>query len=437
MSVRDRLKRLTHEDKSPPAADERQQQIDDLRRRIAQILERRPGQVPMAKSEPRPAPLQLSTVTSGEEVPTRFGPIYVATGLVDAGAFYGRRRIREMTMLDMHAAAILAGDAKLHEFTFSDALFLDTETTGLAGGTGTLAFLIGLGWYEDQGFVTRQLFARDFSEEPAALALLADWAGKKRFLVTFNGKSFDVGLLSSRFVLNRQRDALGEMPHLDLLHPARRLFAHRLDDARLGTLEEEVLGVHRKGDVPGSEIPQRYFDWLRYRDGRLMADVLEHNRLDVVSMAMLLVHMAELVERGHEAEEPHVGDLLAAARMQLDRGDIDRGQELIARLVEQCEGETAREAGRLLSLLYRRAGRWSEATQLWEKMLQDDPGDLFAIEELAKWCEHRERDFRRAIELVDRALTDPRHQEKETRARLEYRRIRLQRRVGKEGWGTI
>jgi len=429
MKVIDRLKRLTHESAVDPAKREREEKINDLRRRIEQIMERRPGQTPARTPEPRAVPLQLSAVSKGEEIHTDFGPCYLATGHLRAGSFHGRRRIRELSSLEMNTVAILAGDSRLAAMEVTDALFLDTETTGLAGGTGTLAFIVGLGWFADGEFVTRQLFARDFTEEAAVLAHLTELASDKRFLVTFNGKAFDISLLATRYVLNRQPDPLSSLPHLDLLHSSRRLLGHRLDDARLVTLEADVLGVHREGDVPGSEIPQRYFDWLRYRDARLMADVLEHNRLDVVSMAMLLVHLAELLERGHDAEEPHPHDLLAAAKLHLERGNPARGEELVWWLVEADAAEATLEAGRLLSLLHKRAGRWSLAIELWERMLVEDAADLFAVEELAKWCEHRRRDFAQALALTMRACACAGSLSPDDRADLSRRRERLERKL--------
>ena len=181
------------------------------------------------------------------------------------------------------------------------------------GGTGTFPFLIGLGWFEAGSFVTCQLFARDFSEEGAMLRYLSELASGKQFLVTFNGRAYDLNLLATRFILNRCRDTLSAMPHIDLLHPSRRILAHRLENARLSTIETHVLGVERDGDVPGFEIPQRYFDWLRQRDGRLLEDVFTHNRLDVVSMASLLKYLTDLVEDSQEMEHSHHGDLLKLA----------------------------------------------------------------------------------------------------------------------------
>ncbi len=300
-----------------------------------------------------------------------------------------RRRIREISDLDMNAVALLANIPELALFNCTDALFLDTETTGLAGGTGTLAFLIGLGWFENETFVTRQIFARDFSEERASLSFLLEMARDKGFIVTFNGKAFDVGLLSTRFVLNRLPDLLAGMPHLDLLHPSRRLLGHRLDNSRLMTLEKEILGIHRDGDIPGSEIPQRYFDWLRNRDARFMVDVFEHNRLDVISMAILTLHLAEMLKFDYDITTARHFDLLAVSRLFLDRGDSSGAMIILESLINLENSDVASEARRTLSLIYKRSGRWSDAVRIWESILMDDPGNYFAAEELAKWFEHK------------------------------------------------
>jgi len=429
MSTLDRLKRLTGEDEKSRKK-QRDEQIDDLRRRIEAILERRPGQA-KTDDKPRQQPLELMAVTEGEEVVNECGKVFVAHGHHPLGDFYGRRRIREVADLDMNAAALLANDLRLTEFDVRQALFLDTETTGLAGGTGTLAFLIGVGWLGEDGFVTRQILARDFTEEPAALAHLRELAADKKFLVTFNGKTFDVGLLAARFVMNRQPDELSSMPHLDLLHSARRLVGHRLENARLVTLEEQVLGVVREGDVPGSEIPQRYFDFLRYRDARLLADVLEHNRLDVVSMATLSVHLTELLTLGVETPDARDPDVLAAARLHLERGDTERARMMLTGLSESVMRDVVVEARRILSLVHKRAECWPEAVAIWERILEEDPHDVFAVEEMAKYYEHKAGEFERALELVERVLLHERLPDEPTCVALRHRMARLQRRAEK------
>ncbi len=425
MSLKDRLNRLTGEKPAESGDLDKSGALGDLRKRIDEILERRPQRE--ARLPLRNSPPLEEIVPDGEEVGTPFGKIFVVHGRRQRGAFHGRKRIGELSSLDTRNAAILAGHAALGGFDCRDALFLDTETTGLSGGTGTLAFLVGLGWYDGESFITRQLFARDFSEEPALLACLTDLAKDKRFLVTYNGRAFDINLLSARFVLNRQRDSLSGMPHLDLLHPSRRLLGHRLENSRLVTIEEQVLGHIREGDIPGYEIPQRYFDWLRSGDSRLILDIIEHNRLDVVSMAALLMHLCGILESGTEAEGACHGDVLAASRLCLERGESGRAVRLLEALTESEDCACRNEARRYLSLIWKREGNWAPAVSLWERMAVENPADLFACIELAKWFEHRVCDFDRAADLVMRALEGP--PPLETRSELEYRLARIRRRA--------
>ena len=335
----------------------------------------------------------------------------------------------------MGRLAVLANEPALRELDYRQALFLDTETTGLAGGTGTVAFLIGLGWFEGGGFVTRQLFARDYAEEKAALLGLQGLLRGRQFLVSFNGKAFDANLLAARFIMNRLPDPLAGLPHLDLLHPARRLLSHRLGDRRLGALEVAVLGFEREGDIPGSEIPQRYFDWLRLRDGRLMADVFEHNRLDILSLAALAAQLAELLDPDGENARCHPGDRLAAARLFLARAcPYDAVRRLVPLIGGSCP-ETAREAGRELSLVYKRSDQWPAAVAIWEEMVRRDGEDLFALVELAKWCEHRRRDFAQALALTMRACACAGRLSPDDRADLARRRERLERKLA--SWKAV
>ncbi|HJX35663.1 MAG TPA: ribonuclease H-like domain-containing protein, partial [Dehalococcoidales bacterium] len=287
MNSIEKLKRLTGEKtKAPEKPSSKQVQIDELRRRIDTIMSRRPNRhQSVSKNKYDADKINLSAIVPGEEIENDHGRFFLASEVVRGSSHHGYRNIRETSGLDMKAAALLANEPGIAYLNSSDALFLDTETTGLAGGTGTMAFLIGLGWFEDGQFHIRQILARDFSEEKAALAYLGEIAVQKKFLVTFNGKAFDINLLTARFILNRLRSDLFSFPHLDLLHPSRRILGHRLENSRLATLEVEVLGVEREGDIPGWEIPQRYFDWLRHRDGRLLASIFEHNQLDLISMA--------------------------------------------------------------------------------------------------------------------------------------------------------
>ncbi|MFC1896122.1 ribonuclease H-like domain-containing protein [Thermodesulfobacteriota bacterium] len=434
MSVISRLQRLTGEDLKAPGRENggqtKAEELVRLRTRIDAILSRRPeGQRTEAQSTGRGRCVPLEELVPGEETTNEAGAFFCACHLAGDSERHGRFCIQDLAPLDMDRLAVLGNDPALRGLDYREALFFDTETTGIAGGTGTVAFLIGLGWFEGNAFITRQLFARDYGEERAMLLGLRELVKGKRFLVSFNGKAFDSNLLATRFIMNRMPDPLSGLPHLDLLHPARRLLSHRLPDCRLGSLEAVLLGFERKGDVPGREIPQRYFDWLRRRDGRLMADVFKHNRLDILSLAALAAHLSEVLDPDGENTRCHPGDRLAAARLFLARGCPGEAIRLLDPLVGCASQETARDAARELSLHYKRAEQWPAAVAIWEELSVRNGNDLFALIELAKWCEHKRRDFTRALALVERACACERTPSPDECTDLAHRRERLERKL--------
>ena len=429
MNVIDRLKRLTGE-QSTPKPDDKKAVLNDLRRRIEGIMSRREQAAPRPVRPARPVPHDLSHALSGEEITNAHGACFFTRNRHAGSSLHGHSLIRDCVRIDMPSAAIMSSQHQLTRFTPQDALFLDTETTGLSGGTGTFPFLVGLGWFEAGDFITCQLLARDFSEERAMLAFLEELAADKRFLVTFNGKAFDVNLLGTRYVLSRLPDPLSGMPHLDLLNPSRRLLSHRTSNCRLVTLEAEVLGFKRSGDIPGWEIPQRYFDWLRTRDSGLLVDILEHNRYDIVSMAALAALLTSVLS-GRQPHTQHHGDLLAAAKVLHERGHLPESRSLLEAMLEHPDQTHTCDARRLLSLNHKRGGRYSQAVPIWEDLLARDPGDIFAAEELAKWCEHKSRDITRAISLVEQALAAQQALDAGVRAALDHRLQRLLTKRGK------
>lgn len=433
MDIKHRLQRLTGEDPKAGTSADRRRDVTDLRRRIEEIMARRPaGDTRPSAQTHRHGPA-LQDLVAGEEIRNEEGTFFAARESMEGSRRHGIRRLEEFFPLDMPAAALLAASPPLEEIDGRDGLFLDVETTGLAGGTGTVAFLIGLGWVEDDRFVTLQLFARDFSEEAAVLAHIAACAAEKKFLVTFNGKSFDVGLLSTRFIMNRLPDPLAAMPHLDLLHPCRRLYGHRLPNCRLTTLEEALIGLHRHDDIPGSEIPQRYFAWLRHRDGRLMEGVFHHNRLDVVTLLALASRTTFLFAPTAGPPEGNPHDLHAAACLCLDRGKHALAFHLLDCLLQSGDRPAALASRATLARVYKRLGRQGDAAGIWETIAVDEPGNFFAVEELAKWYEHHARDFGKAIALVRRALDHEHVLAEVHREALHYRLARLQRKALRNG----
>jgi uncharacterized protein len=282
-------------------------------------------------------------------------------------------------------------------------LYLDTETTGLAGGTGTYAFLVGVGFFDGNAFEVRQYFMRDLDEEPALLAALDPLLRKVDGLVTYNGTGFDLPLLETRFVLARRR--WPEAPfHLDLLPAARRLWSSRLTDCRLGTVERHALGFARERDLPGSLIPAVYFEYLRRKAPGELPRVFEHNRDDILSLAALAGWVADAVARAPDAE--FGADELAGLGRFWEAADPDRGEACYRMALDRGLASPARE--RLLARLAwreKRRSRWDASRVLWEAAARGarifDPRPW---EELAKIHEHRLRDFTAAHAVVTEAL---------------------------------
>lgn len=329
--------------------------------------------------------------------------------------------------VDPAAVPVLSGDPQHEGFDLHRAVFLDTETTGISGGAGTAAFLVGVGFVRDDRFVVRQYVMRDYEEEAALLAALADDLRGYRHLVTYNGRTFDLPLLETRYRLCRTRYPLGRAVHLDLLAPARRLWKERLVSCRLQSLERSLLALERHEDVPGEEIPRIYFDYVRRRDGRALARVLEHNRLDVVSLAAVAVLASEWVHEDH-AEDPR--DLFSLGRVYESAALYERSEALYRRVADREAGPLRVRSLVRLAVRARRRGDHAEAFRLWTEAA--DGGSARAWRELAVHHEHRSRDLGAALEASARGLrADPLAEGRRLEADLRRRQARLQRRLAK------
>jgi uncharacterized protein YprB with RNaseH-like and TPR domain len=308
----------------------------------------------------------------------------------------------------------------------ADAVFLDTETTGLAGGTGTVAFLIGAGRVEGDGFVVRQYCMRDFPEEAALLHALLEDVGDAP-LVTFNGRSFDWPLLVTRLRLHRMDAA--PRAHLDLLPPARRIWADSLPSRTLGTLEAHVLGLVRENDLPGWRIPQAYFDYLRTGSGGLVAHAFRHNELDVVSMLALLGCVGAILAAPTRRGRATPRDYMGTARLLLDMGRTKQARHCLETGIDRSLGPEEIPLRRLLGHLCRRARDYDEALAHWSHVARTSPDfDLEAFEEVAKLHEHRRRDFATALAWVEEALGQVTPGSR-PEASLRHREARLRRRL--------
>ena len=305
-------------------------------------------------------------------------------------------------------------------------LYLDTETTGL-GGSGTVAFLVGMGFLSDRGFEVHQFMMRDYPEERFLLKHVAAGLGKFDVLCTFNGTTFDVPLLESRFLMNRMDRGCLDLPHLDLLHMCRRLWKLRLGRCNLGRLEEVILGQPREEDLPGSEVPARYFAYLKTKRMELLDDVLRHNAQDIISLCVLLNHMADLYLHPEKIRFSEDVYSMGRALERINRTEHARHCYRLAR-----RGRMGDSAGTALAMSYRRSGEKEQAAEIWLEMAREHRGGIVPLVELAKYEEHTRRDIAAALEWTEKALillSEPALREggtvQESKNELQYRRQRL------------
>jgi len=321
-------------------------------------------------------------------------------------------------------------------FDIRRCIFLDTETTGLSGGAGTVAFLVGVGFIDGGDFVVEQYLMRDYADEAELIETLAGRMSGYDAVCTFNGRNFDLPLLETRFTMCRMRDKWRELEQLDLLYPARRTWKLRLGSCRLSRLEEFILGHSREGDLPGSEVPQRYFSFLKSGDMALLEDIIAHNRQDIRSLGTLLAHLCGLY--AHPEKETHKADLLSMGKALEKQGELRPARELyrIASIPAPAGsismlsgGEIAAQAAWRMYLLARKNRDCAGMQQILEQMaVRRQCRDKIYVE-LSKLHEHHFRNFQRALRYADLAA---RYVDAKEMDALNRRRERLRDKLDKE-----
>jgi len=375
--------------------------------------------------------IPIQRVVPGGFRQTARGEAFVSEQIFATDYRHGAQSIALTSPLDTVAA--WARDPRIRELSIEQFAFLDTETSGLSGGTGTYAFMVGVGRFEGEDFRLEQFFLRDPSEEPAMLEALIQFLAPCRALVTFNGKAFDAPLLNTRYALHSIPSPLREFSHLDLLPLARRLWRDRLPSRALKYLEENILDAPRTTEeVPGYEIPWLYFDYLRTGDATPLKGVFYHNAMDVVAMAALLSRVASMLHDPFSGSVEHGLDFIALGKLYEDL----RQWDLAARLFEHGLTHDLTEADfgsalERLSHLQKRRGDLDEAVRLWEQAAVQ--GHIYAHVELAKHHEHRLRDYETALKWTASALelvktSDfPKYAQKYWKEELNHRSERLKK----------
>ena len=420
------------------------QQLEDLRARVARIDDkyRSHPHVSAADSVAEAGPAQakldqqyLEGWLSGAEVETAFGRHFETEKLYERHRRHGSAGIGDLEDLP-HDFLDAVSEGAVPAASPAEWAFLDTETTGLAGGSGTCAFLVGVGRITPEGFRVRQFFMRDYAEEASLLDSLARHLAGFRVLITYNGRTFDQPLLETRYRMNRARVPFVKLEHLDLLHGARRLWKLRFDSCRLVDLEQQILGVERDGDVPGALIPYLYFEYLRTRRAARLLPVFHHNATDILTLACLTAIVPHAFRNPHECGDGsllggarlHGAELVGLGRWLRQAGDLERARTLFRRAIGSgLKDELLFRTLWDLASIERKLGNQDQAFALWNELAAArNPYRVRALEETAKHWEHRAKDRARALEAVRAALALAEADADEA-ARLRHREERLVR----------
>lgn len=379
---------------------------------------------------------KIRELPEGEETKTASGHAFHINTHYSSDYLHGNRPLQELLTYASELAAEVGNDPGLSGSKIRRWGFVDIETTGLSGGAGTLGFLIGLGTFVRGGFNLRQYFLRDPEDEAATLQLLRSDLENVDGLVTFNGRSFDLPILESRYTIAvRDRWRLSSRPHLDLMYPSRRLWSKTLPNCRLGTLERRVLEVERtEEDVPGELIPGMYLDYLRTGDASDMTRVIYHNAIDILS----LVGLSSVVLEKHLDQDPSglaVGEALAVARWHEAKGRTAEAEVAYRAAVRGAPNDMLRaEVLKHRTAMLKRQRRREHAVSSWVEWHEAAPEDPAPCIELAMYYEWEVKDLSQANEWAETAMRVvnkwPKGWKRDQRsAEVEHRIKRIQRKL--------
>lgn len=390
-------------------------------------------------------PKRIEELVQGRVEETPYGQCFVREIEYSPEYCHGEVSLSSLLKVTPESCCKLTGEERFSEWSHSKAVFVDTETTGLSGGTGTFIFMIGLGYFQGERFRLWQFFARDYSEEMAILYLVDRLTQPFQFLVTFNGKQFDLPLLVTRYRLSRMDTLLSQLSHFDLIYPSRRIWRLRLENCRLSTLERSLLGVVRRGDIPGEEIPGVYFDYLRSQNATLIARVFYHNAQDILSLVGLMATICLLYHKPFSHGEWCGEDFYSLGRLFHRLGEVEKGSRCYLQALDSgIPAHLVPSAFKALSSIYKKNREWDKALKAWDDLLVlgEKEFDPFPYEEIAKYWEHQQHDYSRATEVVERALSHLRRVKEELfpdryaamERALEHRLRRLRLRAQGKRW---
>jgi uncharacterized protein len=371
----------------------------------------------------------------GPPMKPRREPVRIIENSYVLAARYGQIPISMGLQIPGSILSFLSRDGGFQGLDLSSALFIDLETTGLAGGTGTVPFLVGLAYYRDERFKVTQFFLDDMGEEGRLLEELERFVREMGFrsVVSYNGKAFDLPLIETRFALHRTPCPLRDLPHLDFLFSARSLWKHKYESCRLFDLAQAIVHAARSEDIPGAEVPLRYFQYIRGGDFSLIEPILYHNQEDLLSLLGVIVAGAVLVERNREAAErgeADAMDLYGVARLFERAGDMTTTTALLERaLAGGLTAEVSHQARKKLSGHFKKNKDWDKALGFWQEMAAGDEFDCFR--ELAMYFEHRARDYDQAIRFATEGLAVSKGRSAAAERDFEKRIVRIKAKMAR------
>ena len=363
---------------------------EKLERLINLTGREKPKESPTPAFEPLPRePLQW--LENSYDLDVRYGRIKLASGLEISG----------------EVLSCLSKEDAFKDLDLSTALFIDLETTGLSGGTGVIPFNVGMGYYRHDKFIVGQYFLGEMAEEERMIQELEEFFKEMDFqsVVTYNGKSFDIPLLETRFILHRRPFLLSELPHLDFLFPARRLWSHKYESCRLFHLALKVVQTGRTEDIPSAEIPWRYFQYLQTGNYDLIEPILYHNQEDILSLLGLVVIGAHIFSEDPELCLGDAMDFFGAGKVMANAGDVEKSVQFFQKALDgKLTEEVTIETKKRLSAHFKKHQDWDKAVPIWEEMTSTNvvtPAQLFSFRELAMHLEHRIKNYDEARRIAE------------------------------------
>ncbi|MCJ7611528.1 MAG: ribonuclease H-like domain-containing protein [Candidatus Aminicenantes bacterium] len=437
MDIKDRLELLKRERR----ARSRPHTVEDAWRKIdreselsvkdkLQKLINLTGQNPARNKARSPASPEFLESVRGE-------PVQIIENSYGLMTSYGRTPIGLGLEIRGDVLSFLSRSGEFEDLDLSTALFFDLETTGLAGGAGTVAFLVGLGFYRNDRFNLVQYFLADRSEEQKMVEDLARFFEEMDFrsIVTYNGKYFDLPLLETRFVLNRTPLRLSSLPHLDFLFAARSLWKHKYESCRLFHLAREIVQADRAEDIPSEEIPGRYFEYMRTGNRSLIEPVIYHNQEDILSLLGLVISGAMLLSKKGEEffdEALDALDLYGLGKIYETAGEVEKSVQFFEQAIRgELTEAVAIKAWKRLSAHFKKNRLWDKAIPMWQEMA--GLNQLYSFRELAMYYEHKEKDYLQAKRAAEEGLALAQDLDSNLARDFGHRLERLNHKLGRPG----